>query len=253
MRAGKRVHAQAVALALGFTVVTAALCHGGQVRADVLPPPRPLKCGLGQVLVTDHSGTRCENRRCATDAVCPKGMACVARSETRCGSRRKRCWTDMVSRCVKMDKAKPAPRCPQGAALDKKRTQQALARLRSHEEGKRLMAELGRDLTVCYGEVREGVVQTDGAVVLQRDRPAPANAARLGHLLHHLVRGLPFNEMTVATSTLACDEVAKNANAAERIAHDFEKELRQAFGLSPLPFEDLTADYRKRCQALRKR
>jgi hypothetical protein len=234
-------------------LVVAVLCGGVQARADVLPPPRPLKCGLGQVVETDHAGPHCEPRRCATDAVCPEGMACVSRSETHCDPRGEPCWTNLVFRCAKADSVMPAPRCPQGAMPDRKRTQEALARLRSQEAGKRLVAELGRELLVCYGNVREGVLQSDGALVLQRDRSLPANAARLGHLLHHLVRGLPFDETTVSTSGLACSEVAKTADEVERTAYALESELRKAFGLPPRAFEDLADDYQKRCQALRQR
>jgi hypothetical protein len=136
---------------------------------------------------------------------------------------------------------------------DARRTRAALARLRSHEEGKQLLAELGRDLVVCYGDVHEGVLQSDGALVLQRDRSVPANAARLGHLVHHLVRGLPFDERAVRTSTLDCNALAKNAEESERSAHQLESRLRGAFGLAPLPFEDLADDYAKRCQTLRQK
>ena len=153
------------------------------------------------------------------------------------GTNRRRCW-----RCV---------RCPHGARSDRKRTRAVLARLRAQEAGKLLLAELGRDLVICYGDVREGVLQDDGALVLQRDRSAPANAARLGHLLHHLVRRLPFDETAARGGTLACSEIVKSAAEGERTAHQLESELRRTFGLPPLPFEDLSEEYRRRCQALR--
>jgi len=149
------------------------------------------------------------------------------------------------------DSAKPEPRCTQGSARDDKRTHEALLQLGSQEEGHRLLASLGRTPRVCYGDVREGLLQTDGVLVLQRDRPLAANAARLGHLLHHLVRGLPLDETTLRASTLTCSELVRDADLGERAAYNLEGDLRRGFGLSPLPFEDLSGEYRQRCQALR--
>jgi hypothetical protein len=159
----------------------------------------------------------------------------------------------MVSRCAETARAKPSGTCPKGSAPDRKRTQEALAHLRAQDDGKRLVADLGRDPLVCYGDVREGVVQDDGVLVLQRDRPLPANAARMGHLLSHLLYWLPFDEKIVRTSKLSCSELAKNAGEAEQAANRLENVLRKALGLPALLFEDLSAEYAKRCQVLRKK
>jgi hypothetical protein len=250
MRMATRALSGTLARSLFRASVAALACCAIDARADVLPPPQPLKCGLGQEVQTDHSGTYCQYKWCPSVAVCPAGMACVARSETHCDPRGQPCWTGNVSRCAKADRPLPAPRCPPRTTADRKRTQAVFAQLGAQEAGKSLVAGLGRELVVCYGDVREGVLQADGAVVLQRDRPVPANAARLGHLLHHLVHGLPFDESAVRGGR-ACSEVVKAGGELERTAHKLESELRRAFRLSPLPFEDLSQDYRKRCQALR--
>lgn len=142
--------------------------------------------------------------------------------------------------------------CPPGAALDPERTRVVLLRLRAQAQGAKLWAALGRPPVVCYGNVPEGILQTDGAAVLQTDRAPDANAARLAHLLHHVVHGLPFDEKTVRRSPLACDALVSNADRAERAAHKLENQLRHAFRLPPLPFEDLSEGYRRRCEALRK-
>jgi hypothetical protein len=234
----------------GWVLPVVVLGLGTDVRADALPPPVPLKCEKGQVAATDHSGNHCEYKSCASDAGCPEGMACVARSETRCDPRGQPCATSVVSRCAKTDKPVPPPRCPPQAQADAKRTQAVVARLRSRPAGKELLAALERVPAICYGDVKEGVLE-DTVVVLQRDRPAPANAARLGHLLHHLVHGLPFNEAVVREGGQDCGEVAANANGFERSAHQLETELRKAEGLPSLPFEDLSEQYRQRCQNLR--
>jgi hypothetical protein len=141
--------------------------------------------------------------------------------------------------------------CPPGAALDARRTRTVLHSLRSQAAGAELVAALERPPVVCYGNVAEGVLQTDGVVVLQRDRAVAANAARLGHLLHHLVHGLPFDEKIVRRSDLPCDELVSKAMMAERAAHALENRLRQALHLPPLPFEDLSNSYQRRCVELR--
>jgi hypothetical protein len=233
------------------TLAAVLLCCGTDARADALPPPKPLKCEVGQTTVTDHSGTHCEQKLCASDVTCPAGTACVARSETRCDPRGQPCSTSMVSRCAKSDKPLPPPRCPPGAQADPKRTQAVLTRLRTRPTGKDLLAAPERALVICYGDVAEGVLEGDVAMVLQRDRPVPANAARLGHLLHHLIHGLPFNETIVREGGQDCGEVVANANGCEQSAHQLESELRQAFDLPPLPFQDLADQYRQRCRELR--
>jgi hypothetical protein len=150
----------------------------------------------------------------------------------------------------------PAPAdvgCPDGTATDRKRSQTIFARLRAREEGRKLVAGLRRGPTICYGDVREGILRSDGVLVLQRDRGLPANAARLGHLIFHLVEGLPFDEAMARESELSCDALVKRAGEREKVSHDFENELRKAFGLEPLAFEDLSEQYEKRCQAVRRK
>ena len=149
--------------------------------------------------------------------------------------------------------AEPTSHCPGDAAPDRKRSQAVLAQLRSQQSGKRLVSRLGRAPKICYGNVREGVVQSSGVLVLQRDRSLASNAARLGHLLLHLVHGLPFDDAIARTSPLSCGELVQAADAAEKRAHRLESELRKAFGLASLAFEDLSAEYRARCQALRQK
>jgi hypothetical protein len=254
IRGRMKIHprARAKVLAIGFF---AALAGRQPAGADVIPPPpeKPLTCGLGQDEAVDHSGYHCEYRSCRTDFVCPVGMACVARSETHCDPRGQPCSTNLVSRCAKTDAKPQSLRCPAGAATDAGRTATVLARLRTDEDGKRIVASLARELTMCYGDVSEGIVQTDGVLVLQRDRSPAANAARLGHLLLHLVQGPPLDEEAAHKRERSCKELTEWANTMEKSAHDFESQLRKKFGLAPLPYEDRSGEYAKRCQALRGR
>lgn len=153
---------------------------------------------------------------------------------------------------VRADTASDKSTCPPDATVAPERTQEVLRRLRSHRHGKTLLVASGRPPVVCYGNVREGILHADGVVVLQKDHLVAANAARLGHLLHHLVHGLPFDEKNVRGSSASCDELVRTADLAERAAHALENDLRQAFRLRPLAFEDLSDAYRQRCEALRK-
>ncbi len=141
--------------------------------------------------------------------------------------------------------------CPTGAKLAPKRTQAVLRRLGAHAEGKGLRDALGSQPVVCYGNVPEGVLHTNGVVVLQKDHAVSANAARLGHLVFHLVHGFPLDEEQARAGAVGCDELVKIADRAEHAAHTLENTLRLAFGLPPLAFEDLSGAYRQRCEALR--
>lgn len=141
--------------------------------------------------------------------------------------------------------------CPPGATSSPTRTRAVLRRVRSQPRGKALLLALGRPPVVCYGKVSEGTLQTDGALVLQEDRPVAANAARAGHLLHHLVHGLPLDQAAVRSDPRTCAELVSRADRAERAAHALENDLRHAFRLAPLAFEDLSDAYRQRCEALR--
>jgi hypothetical protein len=225
----------------------------GQSHADVLPPPSPLQCDLGQDVTTDHSGTHCKYRICHTEAVCPPGMACLAHAEADCDPRGRPCLTRLVSRCSKTDVVSPVPRCPRGATPDPRRSEATLALLRTREDGKSVLGQLACGLTICYGEVPEGIVQSDGVLVLQNSSSKPANAARVGHLLLHLLRGAPLDEVAVRAGTLPCNQLAGKAREAEQQAHRFETLLRKAFGLEPLAFEDLFDSFTKRCQTLRRK
>ena len=75
------------------------------------------------------------------------------------------------------------PACPQVSTSDPKRTKETLRRLRSQAQGHRLLAAFKRPLVFCFGDVPEGILQSErlpGAVlVLERDRSLAANAARL--------------------------------------------------------------------------
>lgn len=221
------------------------------VRADVLPPPHHLECNLGEDIETDHGGQRCVARRCTSAVVCPAGWACTPREERSCDPRGAPCKTYTVSRCHKADL--PRPRCPQTALEDDKRTAEVVTLLRKHQRGQDIFKRIARPLVVCYGDVREGVVQEDDVLVLQRDRPVTAQAARLAHLLAHLVWWPPFLKDQVRASQEPCTAVAARAVEIEQPAGNLESELRKSFGLPPLPEEDLRKSYEQRCREVRRK
>ncbi len=233
------------------TAIGLAVLGSPGARADVVPPQDQIACTSGEDIVVDHRGTRCEPRRCPTPAVCPPGWACAPRKETNCKPRARPCEALTVRRCQKANL--PEPVCPRGTTPDSKRTAQLTARLTSHPSSQGLFPRLGRPLVVCYGDVREGVVQDDGAIVLQRDRPLPAQAARLAHLLTHLAWWAPFPADEIRTSRESCEEIADRAVAAEEEAHRIENDVRRSAGLPALPVEDLRTQYAQRCRELRRR
>jgi hypothetical protein len=132
---------------------------------------------------------------------------------------------DLPVRNVRVDADGGKSACPQGTTLDPKRTRAVLRRLRSHELGEGFLAALGRPLVVCYGNVPEGIVHTGRTVVLQEDHRVAANAARMGHLLHHLVHGLPFHEKAARTSILGCDDLVSKADLAHAVEVDANRSL----------------------------
>lgn len=124
--------------------------------------------------------------------------------------------------------------------------------MKKQPQGQELFQRVGRPLVVCYGDVREGVVQDDDLIVIQRDRTVPAQAARLAHLLAHLVWWPPFPKDQIRASHDPCPAVAATAMENEARAARLENELRTTFRLAPLPDEDLQRTYEQRCRELRK-
>lgn len=124
------------------------------------------------------------------------------------------CRGDVARADARSPQAWESAVCPAGTTPDRSRTRAELAWLRSQSQGNRLLAALKSPAMVCYGDVPEGILHSDGVLVLRRDRSRVANAARIGHLLHHVLHGLPLDDTTVRTSTLTCTELVTRVQPA---------------------------------------
>ncbi len=91
---------------------------------------------------------------------------------------------------------------------------------------------------ICFSVRDSAVVTSDGAVMLPRDGDETALAARLGHLLEHVVRG------TLRPGT-DCDVLVHEALQREASAYALEIRLRDRFGLGAADFVDLETAYRR--------
>ena len=89
------------------------------------------------------------------------------------------------------------------------------------------------------------MIDAQRRLLMLRGATNPEAAARMGHLLLHLVEGIPLAD--------GCGAMAL-AEQQEQEAHALEGRLRAVFGASPLPDEALAnvlAAYRARCKARR--
>lgn len=123
-----------------------------------------------------------------------------------------------------------------GAALDEPRAEQLRARLRGTEAASYLDAPHH----ICFSVRGPAVVVNASAVVLlPRDGDDAALAARLGHLLEHVVRGTLRDDPNAS-----CDDLVGEALEREASAYALELRLRDRFELGPADFVDLEAAYR---------
>lgn len=146
----------------------------------------------------------------------------------------------------------PAPPCPPGLRADAEREARLRAALAEVPEGRALMDRVEGPLRVCFGHPGPGVLDEEGVLRLSGAAPPAVEAARLGHLLRHVLEGPPLPAGPAAGQS--CDVLVAIAMTEESAAHDLERRLRAALGVAaPLDpdLEALEADYRGRCQAKR--
>ena len=125
----------------------------------------------------------------------------------------------------------PAPPCPAGFLDQVGETDRVRTRLSSSTEGAALLAALPREVRFCFGEIDVPVVSEGRVLILDRRAELSEQAARAGHLLHHVVRGMPYPaEITADTE---CDAVVETAIEREAEAYALEARLRRAFELPP--------------------
>ena len=139
------------------------------------------------------------------------------------------------------------PSCPEGTVRDAGRLERLHQRLFTDPDARALVVATHGRYVVCFGDGIEPGVDARHRVRLDRGQDDRSSAAKLGHLLVHVRRGLPF----VDGDTRPCAERLARARTLEEAAHDQESRLRRRFGLPALDegaVERVMAGYRLRCQ-----
>lgn len=129
----------------------------------------------------------------------------------------------------------PAPPCPAGfvdAVGERARLEE---RLRSVDEGAALLDGVPVNVRYCLGEIDNPVVSDGRLLVLDERVERPERAARVGHLLHHVVHGLPLPDPLPASPD--CDALVARALDREAGAYALEATLRAAFEVPPTRYE----------------
>jgi hypothetical protein len=138
-------------------------------------------------------------------------------------------------------RCKEAAACPPGFTADAARTGAVEARLAQDAEGASLLEAAG-SRAVCWAATDESAVDAERRLLLDVRMNEEAAAARLGHLLDHVVHGVPLAG--------GCADLAR-AEAQERRAHALEARLRRTLEAPALPpdaLERVLATYRRRCR-----
>lgn len=130
---------------------------------------------------------------------------------------------------------RPAPPCP-ARFLDRVgQAERIEARLRGTPRGAALLDGLRVQVRYCFGEIEVPVVMEGRLLVLDDRADVAEQAARAGHLLHHVVEGSPFPDEVGADAD--CDAIVETAIEREAEAYALEVELRAAFELDPSRYE----------------
>lgn len=119
----------------------------------------------------------------------------------------------------------PAPSpCPESTQPDGARLLRVVHRLAHSREGAALLRRVGHPPLTCFGPVDDGLLRSDGVLVLSNVADDAAAAARLGHLLLHQLEGFHFDD----SDARPCSERIAEALTAEARAHALELRLRRA-------------------------
>ncbi|RLB60602.1 MAG: hypothetical protein DRI90_13350 [Deltaproteobacteria bacterium] len=115
--------------------------------------------------------------------------------------------------------------CPAGLRSDPQRAARLVELLESVPRGRDLVQDAPGPLHICFAEANTGVVRSDGVFVMDASGDEGAEAARLGHLLLHLIDGAPLSEPL--DPARACAVLVAEAMVAEAQAHTLELRLRR--------------------------
>ncbi|MCB9597970.1 MAG: hypothetical protein H6719_34960 [Sandaracinaceae bacterium] len=129
----------------------------------------------------------------------------------------------------------PAPPCPFGFVDNVGDAERIREQLRAVPEGAELLGALRREVRFCFGTIDVPVVTEGRLLVLDARASVPEQAARVGHLLHHVTEGMPFPDDVPADAD--CDAILETAIEREAEAYALEVRLRQAVDLDPDRYE----------------
>ncbi|MEM9073444.1 MAG: hypothetical protein AAGE52_33370 [Myxococcota bacterium] len=127
--------------------------------------------------------------------------------------------------------------CPAGFRANPAHSERLKALLQGTEAARLLSA----DASVCFGPGPSAVTE-DGVVLMESEEADEGAAARLAHLLLHVVDGSPLNLSADGT----CDELVDRALRAEARAYALELRLRDALRAGFSPYTDLERAFRDR-------
>lgn len=135
----------------------------------------------------------------------------------------------------------PAGPCPHGLVESLGRAARVVAALRATDEGARWLRRLGQtEVRLCFGAVDVPVVTEDRALLLDARTDDAECAARVGHLVAHVVEGMPMPARIEADAD--CPALVDRALVAEAEAYAVELRLRRALGLTE-PRYEFEADF----------
>ncbi|MCA9610815.1 MAG: hypothetical protein KC619_34705 [Myxococcales bacterium] len=129
----------------------------------------------------------------------------------------------------------PAPPCPPMFVDRVGDGDRIRERLRGLPEGAALLDALRVEVRFCFGTIDVPVVSEERLLVLDARASREEQTARTGHLLHHVVHGLPFPAAVPADAD--CDAILETAIAREAEAYALEVRLRRAQDLEPNRYE----------------
>jgi hypothetical protein len=146
---------------------------------------------------------------------------------------RVRPWACMGAdhRSASVGAVSPDTVCPYGFSANPERTLELVARLRQDPEVSQLLDRAAGGYLVCYGAALESAVDPEHRLRLPADQPAEVLAARMAHLLEHVVVPLPTLDQAQEPSERWLEQVRQR----EARAHELENRVRQRGGLAPLP------------------
>lgn len=122
--------------------------------------------------------------------------------------------------------AAPLEPCPERFIESIGQAARIRERLASFPEGRALLDDLHVEVRFCFGEIDVPVVSEDRLLLMDRRADLAEQTARAGHLLHHVVAGLPFPDEVAADAD--CEAIVDAAVEREAGAYLVEVRLRRA-------------------------